>query len=224
MKERYLLMVLLLSTVTAWLCERSTVGGLTQSSRLVLNGRRGKQIRREKRKALREPIPPRIETPYGPIRFPKPPQTCVKCSGRGLIRCPVCEGRGAIRATGSRKRNAIVVDRLVGSLWTSVEVYNGHRHHTIMDVRGSPKRKLEMQVRMRNCCGEREDFWIPVRELQDKMVWRMGWQTLDEILQASEGPLRDARECFRCKGKKILDCIDCLGEGIIPSYEPLYND
>jgi len=148
-----------------------------------LFGLRGKRIRRERRRALQDPTPPRIQTPYGPIRLNRPPRLCECCTGRGLVRCDVCEGRGVIRATGhNRKRNPIKADRLVGSQWTSVEVYNGHRHHTVMEVRGSRKNRESWRLRLRNCCGEQNDFWIPVDELRDKMVWRMGWLTLEQIL------------------------------------------
>ncbi len=148
-------------------------------------------------------------------------RSCV-CVGRGVIRCAVCEGKGAIRATGNRLKNFIHLNRLVGSQWTSVEVYNGHRHHEVVELKGSPKKKNMMQVRMRNCCGEQEDFWISVEELKNKMIWRMGWETLEDIEKANGGPLMDVRLCFRCKGGRILPCVDCGGEGTIPSYEPLH--
>lgn len=185
-------------------------------------GLRGKKIRKEKRRAAREETPPRIVTPYGPIRLPKPPRVCDVCNGRGLVRCGVCEGRGVVRASGQPRRNRIVADRLVKSQWTSVEVYHGHRHHTVEEVRGS-LRKQNLQVRMRNCCGEPQDFWIDAEELHNKRIWRMGWQTLEQILQADGGPLVDACRCFRCKGGRILRCIDCDGVGEIPSYEPLHD-
>jgi tryptophan-rich hypothetical protein len=128
-----------------------------------------------------------------------------------------------IRETGHRKKNPIASpDRLVGSQWTSVEVYNGHRHHMIMDVRGSAK-KGTMEVRMQNCCGDQQDFFIPVTELKDKMIWRMGWKTMQDIHRANGGPLLDARLCFRCNGNRILSCLDCDGLGKIPSYEPLHD-
>jgi tryptophan-rich hypothetical protein len=188
-------------------------------------GLRGKKIRREKRKAMQEPTPPRVITPYGPIRLSKPPKVCYQCRGRGVCRCSVCEGRGVVRATGHRKRNSFNVDKLVHSQWSSVEVYNGHRHHTVVETRGS-KRKGNLEIRMRNCCGPQEDFWIPEEELRDKRVWRMGWLTLDDILKAGErngGVLIDARICFRCKGERILLCVDCDGKGQIPNYEPLHE-
>ena len=188
-----------------------------------LYGLRGKKIRREKRKALKDPTPPRIETPYGPIRIPKPPRVCETCFGRGRIRCNVCEGRGAVRATGNNKKNSIVAERLVGSQWTSVEIQYGHRHHALLETRGSAKKK-NWEARMRNCCGEQNDYWISVDELRSKLIWRKGWQTLEQIRQADGGALIDARVCFRCKGGRILPCADCDGVGEIPSYEPLYND
>lgn len=190
---------------------------------VIMMGQRGKRIRREKRKALQEPTPPRILTPYGPIRLPKPPRPCDCCRGRGLLRCSVCEGRGVVRATGNNKNNQIQADRLLGSQWTSVEIYKGHRHHTVMELRGSPKKKLEWQVRMQNCCGDQQDFWIPVVDLKNKMIWRKGWQTLEDIQRANGGALRDIRLCFRCKGDRILPCVECSGEGEIPAYEPLHD-
>jgi len=147
-------------------------------------GLRGKRIRSEKRRAMQDPTPPRIATAYGPIRFNKPPRICESCSGRGVVRCSVCGGRAVVRATGQRKKNRVPVQqKLIGSQWTSVEVYNGHRHHTVMEVQGS-KKKDNLQVRMRNCCGDQKDFWISVAELKDKMVWRTGWQTLEQIRSA----------------------------------------
>jgi tryptophan-rich hypothetical protein len=189
----------------------------------IMMGTRGKKIRKEKRRASKEPTPPQIQTPYGPIRMNKPPRVCDCCKGRGLVRCSVCEGRGVIRETGHRKTNPVAnADRLPKSLWTSVEIYNGHRHHTIMEVMGS-RRKENMQVRMRNCCGEQQDFWISANELRNKEVWRMGWITFNDIIRAQGGPLLDARICFLCKGNRILTCIDCGGVGEIPAYEPLYD-
>jgi len=190
---------------------------------ILFMGLRGKRIRREKRKAWQDPTPPRLDTPYGPIRLTRPPRTCDLCLGRGHVRCTVCEGRGVTRATGSRKQNPVRVDRLLHSRWTSVEIYHGHRHHTILEVQGSVKKKKNVQVRMRNCCGEPNDFWIPLDELKDKLIWRMGWLTLEDIVRANGGPLLDARLCFRCKGGRILPCVDCDGQGEIPSYEPLYD-
>jgi len=184
-------------------------------------GQRGKRIRREKRRALQEPTPPRIETPYGPIRLTRPPRVCDTCQGRGMIRCSVCQGRGVIRATGQRKTNQIP-NQLVKSQWTSVEVYNGHRHHTILETRGSMK-KGNLECRLCNCCGESHDFWISAKELKNKSIWRKGWQTLEDIQRADGGPLLDVRYCHRCKGERVLKCIDCDGQGEIPSYEPLHD-
>jgi len=192
-------------------------------------GLRGKKIRREKRRARQESkTPPRIQTPYGPIRLNRnesPTRTCDYCGGRGMVRCSVCQGNGVIRATGQRKRNSINLqdlNRLIGSQWTSVEIYNGHRHHTVKEIQGSKKQKT-LKVRMQNCCGDQQDFWIPIDELRDKTVWRMGWLTLQDIRDADGGPLRDVRVCFRCKGERILLCVDCDGKGNIPNYEPLYD-
>lgn len=188
-------------------------------------GLRGKKIRRHKREA-RELLktPALIETPYGPVRLPRPPTVCDACRGRGVCRCSVCQGRGVVRASGLQKRNQLP-RKLEGSQWTSVEVYRGHRHHTVMEVRGSPRNRNDgsYQVRMRNCCGETSDFWIPVSEIREKRVWRMGWLTLHDIRKADGGPIVDARFCFRCKGGKILPCVECNGKGEIPSFEPIYD-
>jgi tryptophan-rich hypothetical protein len=194
----------------------------SRSNSIILMGTRGKKIRKEKRRASKEPTPPQIQTPYGPIRLNRPPRVCDCCNGRGIIRCSVCEGRGVVRETGHRKTNPVKPDHLPQSLWTSVEIYNGHRHHAVMEVLGS-RRKNNMQVRMRNCCGEQQDFWISANELRNKEVWRMGWITFNQIIKAQGGPLLDARVCFLCKGDRILECVDCGGVGTIPSYEPLYD-
>jgi tryptophan-rich hypothetical protein len=193
-----------------------------QQRSVLIMGLRGKKIRREKRRALQDPTPARIQTPYGAIRLSRPPRLCECCRGRGLLRCQVCLGQGVIRATGPRKTNVLMTNRLIGSKWTSVEIRNGHRQHTIVETRGSSK-KGNLECRVINCCGDQKDSWIPVNDLKDKMVWRMGWQTLDDILRADRGPLLDARFCFRCKGDKVLKCVDCDGKGNIPSYEPLYD-
>lgn len=50
-------------------------------------GIRGKKIRREKRKALKEPTPPVLNTPYGKIRFNRPPRICDCCGGTCLFVC-----------------------------------------------------------------------------------------------------------------------------------------
>jgi hypothetical protein len=76
---------------------------------------------------------------------------------------------------------------------------------------------------MLNCCGDPHSFWISLRELKDKSMWRQGWQTLEQILKANGGPLIDARVCFRCKGNCVLSCVDCQGLGSIANYEPLYD-
>ena len=106
---------------------------IRQSARLFM-GLRGKRIKQEKRKAREEPTPPRIETPYGPIRRSLPPKTCETCSGRGLIRCNVCEGRGVIRATGTRKTNPVQSSKVTGSRWTSVETRMGHRQYRVIEI------------------------------------------------------------------------------------------
>lgn len=188
-------------------------------------GLRGKKIRREKRRARKEPTPPRIVTPYGPIRMPRPPRVCEVCRGRGAIRCNVCEGRRVVRATGDRRRNQLppAADKLPGTLWTAVTTREGHRHYKILETQGS-KRKANLQARMTNCCGDPVSFWVPAEELQDKACWRKGWVTLEAILEADGGALYDVALCFRCKGERILDCIDCGGTGEIETYEPLYDD
>jgi hypothetical protein len=79
---------------------------------------------------------------------------------------------------------------------------------------------------MSNSCGpeeERVHLWIPEKEIRDKSVWRLGWLTLDEIRQADSGPLIDAKICFRCKGEKILSCVECEGRGKIGYNQPLYD-
>ncbi len=192
-------------------------------------GQRGKRIRKERRRLLQDPTPPRILTPYGPIRLNKPPRVCDTCSGRGMIRCPICEGRGVIRQTGPRKTNRIQLDRLLNSRWTSVEIRHGHRQYRVVEIKGSikhmKKQKEPLQLRMVNCCGDNRvtDFWIPMAELQNKLMWRMGWTTLQDIQRADGGALLDVRFCFRCKGHRVVSCIDCDAKGKIESLEPLYD-
>jgi hypothetical protein len=58
-------------------------------------------------------------------------------------------------------------------------------------------------------------------------LWRKGWVTLEAILEAKEengGELIDAAICFRCKGQRVLECVECGGIGEIENYEPIYND
>jgi len=185
-------------------------------------GQRGKRIKKEKKRAMREPTPPRIETPYGPIRLNKPPRKCEKCSGRGMLRCHVCEGRGVVRKTGSSKSNRVEMRNVVGSQWTSVHTREGHRHYRVAEMMGSPKKK-NVQLRMGNCCGDPISFWVPVDELKNKSLWRKGWVTLEDIIRADGGELLDVAMCFRCKGDRVLQCLDCGGTGMIESYEPLHN-
>ncbi len=130
-----------------------------------------------------------------------------------------------IRATGHRKRNALVPDRAVGSRWTSVEIRSGHRHYVVSEVRGSRKKK-NLQLRMSNSCGPEEKrvhLWITEGEIRDKNEWRMGWVTLEEIRMADKGPLIDAKTCFRCKGERILNCIECDGKGKTGYHQVLYE-
>ena len=114
------------------------------------------------------------------------------------------------------------MERILETKWTSVEIREGHRQYRVTEVQGS-KRNDNVQLRMSNCCGDPVDFWISLPELKNKAIWRMGWTTLKEIRQADGGALLDARLCFRCKGDRVLKCVDCDGEGKIASYEPLYD-
>jgi tryptophan-rich hypothetical protein len=131
-----------------------------------------------------------------------------------------------VRTTGHATHNTIPQPNpeqsLLGSRWTSVEVYRGHRHHEVRETRGS-YRKRTLHVRMENCCGETNTFWISLDEIRDKSIWRKGWVTMADIVSANGGPLRDARACFHCHGHKIIKCLECDGQGQIPSHEPLYN-
>lgn len=77
---------------------------------------------------------------------------------------------------------------------------------------------------MANCCGNPITFWVPAEELKDKTSWRKGWVTLEDIRQADGGALYDIALCFRCKGSRILECVECGGQGEIESFEPIYND
>lgn len=161
----------------------------------------------------------------GPIRFNKPLTICDTCNGRGAVRCNVCEGRGVTRATGQRKRNQMNINRINGSRWTSVEIRSGHRHYVCSEARGSRKKK-NLELRMTNSCGPEEkrvNLWITENEIRNKMEWRMGWVTLEEIRMADKGPLIDAKTCFRCKGEQILKCIECDGMGKKGYYQELHN-
>lgn len=191
----------------------------------VLEGQRGKRRKKEIKEEKSLETPPRIETPYGPIRMMRPLRICLDCQGRGMVRCNVCEGRGVTRATGPRKRNTVNPDRIVGSRWTAVEIREGWRHYICAETKGSRK-KNNFEVRMTNSCGPEEkrvNLWIPEKEIRDKNIWRSGWLTLDEIRQADFGPLIDAKICFRCKGGKILPCVECEGKGKIGFNQPLYD-
>jgi tryptophan-rich hypothetical protein len=142
-----------------------------------------------------------------------------------IVPTQVCQGAGVTRATGQRKRNMVHLDRVVGSRWTSVEIRAGHRHYVCMETRGSRK-KNNLELRMTNSCGpeeERVHLWILEDELRDKMCWRMGWVTMQEIEEANEGPLIDAKECFRCKGSCILSCPECFGRGKLGYYQALHD-
>lgn len=194
---------------------------LLTTSQLFM-GQRGKRIRKEKRRARKEPTPPRIQTPYGPIRFNKPPRRCETCQGRGIVRCHVCEGRGVVRKTGTTKRNIVDPNKVVGSQWSSVAIREGHRHYRVVEMKGSAKKKTA-ELRMGNCCGDPITFWIPLEELRNKNVWRKGWVTLEDIHLADRGDLPDIATCFLCKGERVLQCLDCGGAGMIESYEPLHD-
>jgi len=93
----------------------------------MMGQQRGKRIKKEikKEKKKEEQVPPRINTPYGPIRFSRPLTPCETCLGRCVVRCNVCAGRAVTKATGHRKRNALNVERVVGSRWASVESRGG---------------------------------------------------------------------------------------------------
>ena len=114
------------------------------------------------------------------------------------------------------------INKVVGSKWTSMEQREGHRHYEVVERKGSPKKK-NVELRMGNCCGDLISFWIPLQELREKGMWRKGWVTLEDILQADGGELLDVAVCFRCKGNRILECLDCGGKGMIESYEPLHD-
>ncbi len=53
-------------------------------------GVRGKKIRKEIREEKEMETPPRINTPYGPIRFNRPLTMCDICIGLGKVYCNVC--------------------------------------------------------------------------------------------------------------------------------------
>lgn len=150
---------------------------------------------------------------------------CDTCSGRGVVRCNVCEGRGVIRKTGQRKRNALNINRVIGSRWTSVEIRCGHRQYVVTEQKGSRKKK-NLELRVSNTCGPEEKrvhLWITEDEIRDKSIWRMGWTTLEEIKMADRGALIDAKVCFRCKGESILKCLDCDGKGKVGYHQKLYD-
>jgi hypothetical protein len=79
---------------------------------------------------------------------------------------------------------------------------------------------------MSNTCGPEErrvHLWIPEDEIRDKRAWRMGWVTLEEIRMANRGPLIDSKLCFRCKGERVLSCIECDGKGKTGYHQQLYG-
>ena len=177
----------------------------------------------------------------------RPLRVCDVSNGRGVVRCHVCDGKGVIRKTGNRKRNSLNVSRVVGSRWTSVEIRSGHRHYVCSEIKGSKKKK-NLELRMSNSCGPEEKrvhLWITENEIRNKMEWRMGWVTLvsymswssmvrnvvphlftpekEEIQKADKGPLLDIKECFLCKGQRIIKCAECNGKGKIGYNQPLYD-
>lgn len=186
-------------------------------------GQRGKRIKKEMKKELQMDTPPSIKTPYGDIRMMRPLSICPTCQGRGAVRCNVCEGRGVVRASGNRKRNSLVPSKAIKSKWTSVEIRFGHRHYLCDEIRGSRKKK-NLELRMTNTCGEdRTHIWVTEGEIRDKSAWRMGWVTLNDIRVADKGPLIDAKVCFRCKGEKIIKCMECDGKGKLGYHQPLHD-
>ena len=188
-------------------------------------GQRGKRIKKEIKEEKKAEIPPRIFTPYGPIRLSRPLTVCDICSGRGVERCNVCDGRGVTKATGHRKRNALNVSRAVGSRWTSVEIREGHRHYVCSEARGTRK-KENFEMRMSNSCGPEEKrvhLWIAEEEMRNKFAWRMGWVTFEEIKMADKGPLIDAKACFRCKGGCVIKCVECDGKGKLGYHQQLFD-
>lgn len=56
---------------------------------IILMGQRGKRIKKEIKKERQMETPPRIPTPYGPIRMMRPLSICETCHGRGVVRCNV---------------------------------------------------------------------------------------------------------------------------------------
>mmetsp|Transcript_24115 Transcript_24115/g.27922 ORF Transcript_24115/g.27922 Transcript_24115/m.27922 type:complete len:263 (+) Transcript_24115:179-967(+) len=192
---------------------------------IIMMGQRGKRIKKEIKKEREIEAPPRVQTPYGPIRFNRPLSICDSCKGRGVVRCNVCEGKGVTRATGNRKRNALNPARVVGSRWTAVEIRHGHRHYIASEIKGSRKKK-SLEIRMSNSCGPEEKrvhIWITEEEIRNKAAWRMGWVTLEEIILADKGPLIDAKTCFLCKGHQIIKCVECDGKGKQGYHQVLYD-
>jgi len=221
-----ILMILIHVPVNTSFCT-SPYSIITNSQRrlTLYMGVRGKKIRKEIRKEKEMETPPRFNTPYGPIRYNRPLTMCDICVGLGKVYCNVCQGSGMTRATGQRRRNTVNPTRIAGSRWTSVEIRAGHRHYVCMESRGSRK-KNNLELRMTNSCGpeeDRVDLWIPEEELRDKMSWRMGWVTMQEIEDANEGPLIDAKVCFRCKGSRILSCQECFGRGKLGYFQAIHN-
>lgn len=78
-------------SITQWNNDgtRKGLGNNKSASLLIMMGKRGKKLRKEMREERRKPTPPRIQTPYGPIRMNSPPRMCLACAGRGVVRCKV---------------------------------------------------------------------------------------------------------------------------------------
>lgn len=197
--------------------------------RIILRmGLRGKRRRAELRQLKQQETPAFLKTPYGKIRPQSKPRLCTTCIGRGKVRCPVCEGKGLLPATGHAQKFNRIHQPILGSRWTSVLIREGHRQYTVSETRGSPKKgnKKDMQFRMSNCCGpeeERVHIWITLQELRDKNVWRAGWTSLQDIIMADHGTLLDIKECFRCKGERVCECIECGGVGKVGLQQILFD-
>lgn len=131
-------------------------------------------------------------------------------------------------ATGHKKKNSVNMNRIVGSRWTSVETRCGHRQYTVSETRGSKKNK-NLEIRMSNCCGPEEKrvhLWIQLEELRSKDMWRAGWTTFKEIKKSrvlNNGVLIDMAECFRCKGERIITCVECSGAGKVENHHIVYD-
>lgn len=144
------------------------------------------------------------------------------------MKCHVCDGRAVVAATGHKKRNTVDMNRVISSRWTSVETRCGHRQYIVSEMRGSKKKK-NLEFRMSNCCGpeeERVHIWISFDELRSKDMWRAGWTTFEEIKKSrvlNNGVLIDMAVCFRCKGQRIVTCMECNGIGKIENHHVVFD-